>query len=123
MRLTNKHKLPQAIVNLVTSRPNPHHPDNRVSVSELLAPVQISILSRRHYDSIIEDAMDRVWLLFGTFAHYVLEKNAPLDAIAEEKKVVEFNGCMISGIADIFHEQRIDDYKTTTVCSDILDKS
>ena len=122
MILTNEHNLPETIVNLVKPRPNPHHPDSRVSVSNLLQAPRQAILGRRYYDEITDDVMDRVWLLFGNFAHFVFEKNAPVGAVVEEKLEVEFNGCTVVGIADIKENDNIDDYKTTTVWADILDK-
>ena len=56
MKITNKHNLPEAIVNMVAPKERSgEYPINRVSVSNLLSPVQTQILSRRYDDEIEED--------------------------------------------------------------------
>ena len=72
MKITNKHRLPAALVAAVSSVW--HWTKNRFGVTTLLEPPQILQLRQRHDDALEEDASDRIWLLIGTAVHEVLEK-------------------------------------------------
>jgi len=111
--VTNKHNLPQALVNFANSKNKGSYVENRYSVTELLMPTREIQLYRLHYREIEEDVSDIVAALFGTAAHKILEENA--DGNAEVKFEVEFDGCTIVGVSDLITDDAIEDYKFTSV--------
>src|SRR3990167_2375905 len=70
MSLTNKYNLPQTLVDAASI--DNHRTAGDISVSELIDAPQIRFLKKTH--KIQEDISDRVWALFGTGIHSVLEK-------------------------------------------------
>lgn len=110
--VTNKHNIPQALVNLVNSKEKRNPVENRYSVTELLMPTREIQLTRLHYGEIDEDISDMVMALFGTAAHKLLEENATDKA--EIKFEVDFHGATIVGVADLITDDAIEDYKFTT---------
>jgi len=71
------------------------------------------------------DVADKIWALFGTAVHKVLESSKE-ENIVEERLYAEMNKWTISGAIDVqtVHDDRIDiqDYKTTSVWSVLNDK-
>lgn len=113
MNLTNKHNLPQSLVNAVT---NHSHKGGFLSASQTTKSVRQYWLTKRHYDDITEDVSDRIWALFGTACHSVFEQNTT-DGISEEYMSQEINGKTITGKADYYINGKITDYKTVSVWS------
>lgn len=112
MKLTNVHNLPETIVKaLATWKPS----TDGFSVSELINSPRIVQLTRRHWDEMTEDVSERIWALLGNSVHYILQKGAVSDSLAEERLVATFNGVKIRGRPDLWHNQVIDDYKVTSV--------
>ena len=70
--LTNKLNLPQPFVDAATSdhKYKPH----RYSVTEVLGGACEAILKRRHDSEITEDVSQRIWAVFGTAVHKVLQE-------------------------------------------------
>lgn len=115
MKLTNIHNLPEAfyraVLNDKYSRGNADY-----SATDLISPPRIVHLKRRHDDEIVEDVSDRIWSLFGSAVHHVLERSRPMNAFTEERIYTELSGRVISGAADIYDGNGvISDYKTTSV--------
>lgn len=120
MRVTNKYNLPAPFVKAAssfTSRPRP----GKLSVTELCSPPQIRALKIKHWDDIEEDAADRVWALFGSAMHKILEEHAKGEnVLAEEYVKMEVFGYEIRGVFDLLSEDTmsleeggiLDDYKT-----------
>ena len=72
MILTNKLNLPQPFVDAAT---NDHeYTEGRYSVTELLGGTCEAILKRRHDSEITEDVSQRIWAVFGTAVHKVLQE-------------------------------------------------
>lgn len=119
MIITNKYNLPQTIVNAV-NRSNAKV-EKRISVTDLIGSPLIRQLKLKHWDEIEVDASDMLWALLGSAVHYVLEKGAPADAVAEEKLEIESNsGYTIVGRTDLYHNGIITDWKITSVWSFLL---
>ena len=116
MKLTNKYNLPDTFVNALQLFP-PRA--NGYSVTELITPPRIVILTRRHWGELEEDVSDRIWLLLGNATHYVLERGVTPEMIAEEKLKALICGTMIRGKADLWHKRKLSDYKVTSVWSAI----
>ena len=116
MRLTNKYFLPQTIVN-VLQRPTYSKGRANLSVTELLLPPQLVQLRKKYWDDLEEDVSDKVWAIFGTAIHSILEQGKDDNHIIEQRLHETLEGWNISGAIDL---QRVDedgvvvsDYKTT----------
>jgi hypothetical protein len=73
--VTNKFNLPQSLVNAVTTER--HNKEGCVSATTLLQGVKQIILTNRHWDELEDDVSDRVWAIFGTAVHKLLEESNP----------------------------------------------
>ena len=80
MKLTNKHGLPQAIVNAIKN--DPYTPGKRadISVTRLIDAPQVSVLYRNHYKDIVEDVSNRIFSIMGQAMHHILERAEDNDA-------------------------------------------
>lgn len=113
--LTNKLGLPQPFVDAATS----HHEykPNRYSVTEVLGGTCEAILKRRHQGEGEEDVSDRVWAIFGTAVHKVLQEAEATDTqLQEEWFSVLINGVHeLSGIFDLYDDATgtVTDWKVT----------
>ena len=116
MKITNKFNLPQTFGN-VLSRPTYTKGKAHLSVTELINSPRIVQLKNTYYDQLEEDVADKVWAIFGTAIHAVLELGKDENHIIEQRLHAELDGWNISGAVDL---QRIEpdgivvsDYKTT----------
>ena len=125
MKLTNRHGLPQTIIN-VLQRPQYSKGAAHVSVTELISSPRIVQLRRRHWDNIEEDASDMVWSLFGSALHNILQHGKDENHIVEERLFKELDGWTISGAIDLQEIEpdgvTISDYKCTSTWSVMNDK-
>jgi hypothetical protein len=113
MKITNKAKLPDAVFNFISK--NNYTPGaNDYSVTTLLRPPQMVQLERRHWDALEEDAIDRVWSVFGHAVHNLLEAHAGEDAEAEQRLYLSVLGRTIGGQVDHYEGETITDYKVTS---------
>ena len=114
MLITNKHNLPQSLVNAVTTER--HNKEGSVSATTLLQGVKQIILTERYWNDIQDDVSDRVWALFGTAVHKLLEECNP-NAFTEEKFEVKRGPKTVTGQVDLYdmEEKTITDYKTASV--------
>jgi hypothetical protein len=115
MIITNKHSLPEAIIEAVR---NHEHKGGTYSASMLsMSPRQVW-LERRHDSEITVDVIERLWALEGTAMHKILEMGAGAHDLGEQFIEIEiFPGVTISGTADGYNGQDkvIRDYKRTSV--------
>ena len=118
MKITNKHNLPQTIVNAL-HKPTYTKGGAHMSATEMLSPPRMVQLRAKHMDEIEMDASDMVWSLFGTAVHGVLEHGKDDNHIVEQRLHTEIDGWTISGAIDlqVIEEDSIAiaDYKTTGV--------
>jgi hypothetical protein len=113
MKITNKHNLPDAVFNFLSA--NNYTPgDNDYSATTLLHPPQMVQLERRHWEELEEDAIDKVWSVFGSAVHNLLEHHASDDASIEQRLYVDVLGRTIGGQLDHYHDGIITDYKVTS---------
>ena len=116
MKITNKYNLPQTIVNVV-SRPTYTKGKAHLSVTEAMSSPRIVQLRKRHWDELEEDVADKVWAIFGTAIHSVLESGKDDDHIIEQRLHATVDGWDISGAIDLQRLTEdgiiISDYKTT----------
>lgn len=97
MKITNTQGLPRPLVEAVNSRA-PYEGEREISVSEIINPPLIRSLTRKYWDSIEEDVTERLWALFGTAVHAILQENSL--ASTEEEVRTEFEGWQIIGHID-----------------------
>ena len=100
MKYTNKHNLPQTLVNL-TERDGYSKGAARISVTTLIGSPKISILRNRHDDEIVTDVADGLWALVGRAIHHVAEAGADAENLSEERLFAEVNGWVLSGGIDL----------------------
>lgn len=117
MRLTNKHGLPESIVNALR-RPEYSKGKAHLSVTQLINSPKIVALSKKFQDELESDVSEMVWSLFGSAIHKVLEHGKDSNHIVEQRLHAEVDGYRISGAIDlqVINEngRSIKDYKTTS---------
>ena len=81
------------------------------------------MLERRYADELEEDVLDRLWSMFGSISHQLLEESAPDDELSEDRLFAEIAERTISGQFDGYHPAfaRLDDYKVTSVWTIIFE--
>jgi len=116
MKLTNKYNLPETFVN-VLQRSNYTKGKAHLSVTELINSPRITQLRKKHFDEIEEDVADKVWAIFGTAIHAVLEHGKGENHVIEQRLHANMDGYDISGAIDLQEVDEdgihISDYKTT----------
>ena len=128
MIITNKRKLPEAIVRVIKETLNePHNRPGEYSITTLQNGVLETQLTNRHFEEIEVDASKEIWAIFGTAIHSLLEKKARIeDGYLVERAVryqfpAHYQGYnitagAITGRCDLINfngEVSIEDYKTT----------
>ena len=88
MKITNKSSLPEAVYKAL-SHSNYNSGSSDYSVTTLLRPPRMVQLERRHWDELEEDVLDRVWSLFGSAAHTILEQHGCDESLTEERLYIE----------------------------------
>jgi len=116
MIITNKHGLPQALVDVVASRdytPRPGH----YTVTTLLKGVREIFLTRRHYHEIEIDVSDMIWSIFGTAVHNIFAGKENPDYLKEERLHLPVGDYVLSGQFDEYHIEgmELNDFKVTSV--------
>ena len=120
-RITNKHNLPQTLVNLAKSRDYSRGKSDR-SITQLIDSPQVAVLRMANENNISEDVVDTFWANLGSAIHHITEKGADDDHLVEERLFTEVGNWTISGAIDI---QKLEsdgsisvlDYKFTSVWS------
>lgn len=116
MLITNNYNLPSAVYNVIAKEYYDDHGSD-YSVTQLKDAPRIVQLKRRYKDSLTEDAIDRVWSLFGNIAHNLLEQHASDNAITEERLFLKVLDRTVSGKVDHYEDGIITDYKVTSAWS------
>jgi hypothetical protein len=114
MIITNKHHLPDAMFKALSHNRGVPRLD-RISVTELISPVQQRQLKIKHWDEIEEDCSQRLWALLGTAAHSVFEAQG--GDKSEHYMEYTIDGITITGTADNIVGDELHDYKITSVYS------
>ncbi len=122
MKISNKHGLPQTLVAAITFSDKAHRKGD-YSISELPKGAKQLWLTQRHDKEIKVDASDRLWALFGTAIHYVLDKGDDKNVFKEEYLEAEILGKKLTGKADHFDGKILTDWKFTSVWSVVYESS
>lgn len=119
MRFTNKFNVDEATAKLIMGMERPPQRGS-FSVTQLIRSPQSLALEIEHYDDIEEDVSTGIRRLIGVAVHAVLA-GVPLDsALQEEALAVEINGTKVTGRPDLWKDNIITDYKTTSVWAFLL---
>jgi len=123
MAITNTLNLPQPFVDAATS--DHKYTEGRYSVTDVLGGTCEAILKRRHAGEVTEDVADRVWAIFGTAVHKVLQDAKATDSQLQENWLsadAPVDGYALSGIFDLYDDATgtVTDYKTTSVWTAIF---
>jgi len=116
MTITNNQNLPEGIVRAVSTEPH-NKSDRELSATQLLKGTKETILERKHWDDLTDDAANRIWAVFGTAVHSVLETEGDNDFTECQFEVPMDNGLKITGKIDNYNMKTgtITDYKTASV--------
>lgn len=120
MKYTNKHNIPQEIINAV-------HNDNysrgkaTISATGLLQPPRIRLLAQENYEKLTIDVSDEIWKLLGQSVHTILERanEDNEDTITEQRMFATVKDWTVSGQTDSIDvkSNTLKDYKVTSVWS------
>jgi len=110
-RITNKHNLPQTLVNLAENRDYSRGASDR-SITQLIDSPQVSVLRMRNENYIQEDVVDTFWANLGSALHYVTERGADENHLVEERLFTQVGTWTVSGAIDV---QRVEDDDSVTV--------
>lgn len=112
MKFTNHSGLPDALVQAVTHRDySPGHSD--ITVTQLIGPPRIRVLTKQHGDEMEQDVMDRIWALLGSSIHEILRRSETI-ARVEERLYMPVNGWTLGGQFDrlvVYPDGLLQDYK------------
>jgi len=115
LKIVNNSNFPKAIYDFLCQDFYDHEEvGDSISATTLLKPIQEIVLIRRHKEKIEIDVKDRVWSLFGSGVHAVLEKLRGETVEPIERMKVEINGHIVSGKYDLVMENKLTDYKVTS---------
>lgn len=119
--ITNRLGLPEPLVEAIRND-SYERGDADYTVTQLLKPPRVVALERRHSEELTEDASDRIWSLFGSAVHAVLERAAGVNSLVEKRFAIavplagqEFT---VSGQFDhmaLDGDGLLQDYKTMSV--------
>ena len=71
MKITNKYNLPYGFVKAVSTER--HNAENCISATTLLQGVKQIILTDRHWNELEDDVSERIWAIFGSAVHLLME--------------------------------------------------
>lgn len=112
--LTNNHNLPKTFVKALE---RDYHKGADYSASQLTKPARMVHLEKRHKGEVVEDVTDRIWSLFGSAVHAVLENGETHNQLVEQYLSEQIVGKTVSGMSDLYEDGIIYDYKVTSVWS------
>jgi RecB family exonuclease len=127
MKITNRHGLPETFVNIL-KRPKYNNGGADRSVTQLINSPKIVALQNAHRDELEEDVSDRVFSIFGSAIHSVLEHGKDEFHTVEQRLHMDIDGWHLSGAVDLQITNpdssiSIRDYKVTSAWSVMNAKS
>lgn len=127
MKITNHYNIPEPILRFARSDKYSKG-DADISVTTLISPPRIQKLREIYKDELTIDASERVWSLFGTAVHHILDTAGETpDTVHEERLFARLNGWTISGAVDIQKYEadgsvQVMDYKVCSAWAVMNDK-
>ena len=114
MRITNKHNLPERFIRAVSTEQ--HNAKGCLSATTLIQGTKQIILTERYWEQLEDDVSDRIWAIFGSAVHSLMESEGEND-FTEQSMAYEVGGITVTGRIDNYDMKHgiIDDYKTASV--------
>ena len=114
MIITNKLNLPDGFVKAVSTEK--HNAPGSLSATTLIQGIKQIILTERHWDLLVDDVSDRIWAIFGSAVHSLLENEGKYD-FTEQKMTYKVGDTTVTGTIDNYDMEHgvICDYKTASV--------
>jgi len=114
MKITNKLNLPAGFVKAVSTEK--HNAPGSLSATTLIQGVKQIILMDRYWDVLVDDVSDRIWAIFGSAVHLILQSEGENNFI-EQKMDFQIGDITVTGQIDNYDMKHglIDDYKTASV--------
>jgi len=109
MKITNKLNAPEPLYKLAVNSVRPINKET-YSVTEILNSTKSILLNRRYYDVLEIDVSDLIPAMFGTGVHKLFEMNTEN---GQSELKLKLNN--LTGICDLYHDDIVEDYKTTSV--------
>lgn len=116
MKYTNKYNLPEVIFKALTKEyytPG----ETQFSVTKLINPPKVTLLTARHFNEIEEDISENLWKVFGSAIHNIFEESTKESHQSEIRLYGEKDGLKFSGKFDVLDGTILTDYKVTSVYS------
>lgn len=117
MKLTNRLNLPAPLFRAIEWQQSQHNVEEAaLSCTQLIDSPLIVWLWRKFGDQVQEDASERLWPLYGTLAHAVLEQFAGEGEHVETEAIALVDSLRISGHIDliVLPDGTLQDYKFTS---------
>lgn len=86
-----------------------------VSVTQLIAPPQLTALAARH--DYVSDADEQLWAIFGKALHNVFAQGSGDGEHSEETLTIDQAGVIVEGTPDLWDDSMLTDLKSTSVFS------
>jgi hypothetical protein len=117
MKYTNKHNLPQPIVDAIIAIESDYDSEGSdITASSLDKPPQMLMLLKKHDDEIVVDVSNRLYSLLGNATHIILERAGEGGVRIMERRFTEMvNGWKVSGKVDLIEDRILWDYKVMSV--------
>jgi len=114
MKISNRLHLPEGIVKAVST--DKHNEPGCISATTLIKGVKEVLLTERHWNELTDDVADRIWAIWGTAVHSLLEHEGE-NEFSEVNMSHEVNGITVTGRIDNYDIAKgvICDYKTASV--------
>lgn len=118
MMFIDSHGLPEPLKRAIEWQESSHRPNSDISCTALIDSPLRTWLRKRYYQGIIEEYSDRLYALYGSIAHMVVERfaNASGGEHAEYTTVADISGWRVSAQLDLLKRgTKLSDYKFTSV--------
>lgn len=117
MKITNSQNLPLPLYQAIVHQSQQHSVgDADLSCTQLIDSPLIAWLKRNRGNLVEEDATDRLWALYGSIVHKILEPYQGEGHRIETEAIAQVDGVRVSGHIDlmIFPDGLLQDYKFTS---------
>ena len=104
-KFTNENNYPHWLYHtLTTNNYTKGTKPSDISVTRLIDSPQINALRFKHADELVEDVKDRVWSIWGSAVHYVVENTneSNSDVLTEKRFYHDYDGKVITGQIDVY---------------------
>jgi hypothetical protein len=117
MQITNDSSLPEPLYQAIVAQQQQHSVGEAdISCTGLIDAPLIAWMRRHYGDQVVEDATGRLWALYGSIAHSILEGYAGAGHHVETEAIAVVDGLRVSGHLDllVMPDGTIQDYKFTS---------